>query len=345
MTTEGLPQWPRAGVEPLCPAVIRMEPKDFLVSEILDIEFDGEGEHDWLWIEKEATNTEWLARQLARFTGVVARDVGYAGMKDRNAITRQWFSVRRVSGAGYDWSAFELPGVRVLEIVRHSRKLRRGAHRGNRFELTLKDVQGDAVPALQRIVTQGMPNYFGEQRFGRDGSNIELARALFAGRRLRRDKRSIALSAARSLLFNEILAARINDGSWNSLLPGDYANLAGTGSHFRVEQVDETLARRCRDFDLHPCGPLWGRGAGDAAAPQIERDVAAHYPELSSGLEKMTDVSRRALRVAVADLQWTQESSTVRLQFGLPSGAFATAVLREVFAYSDATVAVRSDVT
>ncbi len=342
MTTEPLPQWRRAGAEPLCAARIRVQPEDFCVDEILQIEFDGQGEHDWLWIEKRATNTEWLARQLSRFAGVVAKDVGYAGLKDRNAVTRQWFSVRRTSGAGYDWSALQLPDVRILDIVRHSRKLRRGAHRGNRFELVLRDLAGDPLPGLQRIKSQGLPNYFGEQRFGHAGGNIEMARSLFGGRRLRRDKRSIALSAARSLLFNDILAARIEEGTWNTLLPGDYANLAGTQSHFRVTELDSVLAQRCVDFDLHPCGPLWGRGAGDAASPEVERRIAAQHSGLCAGLEKMTDVARRALRIGVADLSWTQNADTLHLQFDLSSGSFATAVLREVFDYQDAALLSRS---
>lgn len=341
----GLPAWRRAGAEPLCAAQLRLLPEDFRVTEILDIELDGQGEHDWLWIEKRETNTEWLARQLSRYSGVVARDVGFAGQKDRHAVTCQWFSVRRVSGAGYDWSAFALPGVRIVKVARHSRKLRRGAHRGNHFVLTLKSLQGDPAPGLQRIHAEGVPNYFGEQRFGHHGSNVAMAHSLFGGRRLRRDKRSIAISAARSLIFNDILDARVADGSWNQLLPGDYALLDGTRSHFLVEQPDDTLAVRCRDFDLHPSAPLWGKGAISDTAPAIENTVAARHADLSAGLEKSAEVARRALRVGVGDLGWEQSGDTLRMEFSLPAGAFATAVLREVFAYEDCATRAASVVT
>ncbi|MGB5353285.1 MAG: tRNA pseudouridine(13) synthase TruD [Woeseia sp.] len=338
----GLPDWQRAGDEPRPRALIRVEPEDFRVTEILNIDFDGQGEHDWLWIEKRLTNTEWLARQLSRFAGVVAKDVGFAGQKDRHAVTRQWFSVRRTSGAGYDWSTLDLPGVTILEIARHSRKLRRGAHRGNRFDLVLRDVAGDAEAGLQRIRNEGLPNYFGEQRFGHRGGNIEMARSLFGGRRLRRDKRSLAVSAARSLLFNDILAARVSDKTWNTLLPGDHAVLDGTHSHFEVLELDETLAQRCRDFDLHPSAPLWGKGAATVTAPAAERRVAALHADLAAGLEKLAVVARRALRVRAASLQWERQSDVLRLGFELPSGAFATAVLREVFDYEDSAVRISS---
>ncbi|MBT8097340.1 MAG: tRNA pseudouridine(13) synthase TruD [Woeseia sp.] len=330
-----MPNWRRAGGAPVCQAKIRLAPEDFQVTEIIDIELDGLGEHDWLWVRKTNTNSEWLARQLARFAGIETRDVGFAGHKDRHAVTHQWYSVRRKTGAGYDWDVLHLPGVEVLKVARHSRKLRRGAHCGNRFDLLLRELQGDPQDALQRISGDGVPNYFGEQRFGRAGANISLARSLFGGRRLRRDKRSLALSAARSLIFNDVLAARVSDGTWNQLLPGDYAVLEGSRSHFKVESVDAALTRRCEDFDLHPSGPLWGKGAGMPDSLLIERTVARTHAELATGLEKFTEVARRALRLKVVGLEWALERDNLRMGFDLPSGAFATAVLREIADYKD----------
>lgn len=335
---ESLPPWRRAGGPPACTGLLRATPDDFRVTEQLELDFDGAGEHDWLWLEKRETNTAWLARQLARFAGVPAQDVGYSGLKDRHAVTRQWFSVRRVTGAGYDWDAFSAPAVRILDRARHSRKLRRGAHAANHFEICLREVRGDPDAALRRIGRDGVPNYFGEQRFGRDGGNLELAQLLFAGRRLKREKRSIALSAARALIFNDVLDARIADGTWNCLVPGDTAVLAGTRSHFAVDEPDTTLVARCAAFDLHPSGPLHGREAKPANCPEVERLVIARHAALASGLERHCDAARRPLRAQAAELDWKLRGDALHLSFALPAGSFATSVLREVADYRDASL-------
>jgi len=185
-------------------------------------------------------------------------------MKDRHAVTRQWFSVRRPAGTPADWSALEVEGAQVLEVSRNNRKLRRGAHSGNQFRIVVRgsansdpETSGELVQQRTRtIVEQGVPNYFGEQRFGREGGNLQLAEALFAGKRLKRDKRSFALSSARAWLFNQVLQQRVEAGTWSELQAGDVAALDGSGSIFAVEELDETLEKRCRELDLHPTGPL-----------------------------------------------------------------------------------------
>ncbi|NOX67710.1 MAG: tRNA pseudouridine(13) synthase TruD [Gammaproteobacteria bacterium] len=334
-----MPSWQHSGGRTTATGQLRVEPQDFEVVEIPSFELQGEGEHDYLYIEKTDANTPWVARALARHAAVPVRDVGYAGMKDRRAVTRQWFSVRRPGGVKADWQQLALEGVSVLEIRRHNRKLRRGAHHGNRFKIRIRDLSDpdSTVQArLEAISEAGVPNYFGEQRFGRNGSNIGLAERLFARKRMPREQRSIALSAARALIFNEVLSARVLAGNWNTILAGEVANLDGSGSLFPVTDADTDLQQRCRDFDIHPTGPLWGKGApttiGEVA--EIEMQAAAHHEKLTTGLEKMTDEGRRALRLVVRDLNWEWRADNLVLEFSLFRGGFATAVLREILSYT-----------
>ena len=304
--------------------------------ECCGFKFSGDGEHDYLWIEKTGTNTHWVAECLAKYGGIPVRDVGYAGLKDRHAITRQWFSVRRAGPV--DWGAFSAEGMVILEQKVHRRKLRRGAHSGNSFHIALRsdDIGANLEEIQDRIAVidqSGVPNYFGEQRFGRDGGNIELSRQLFAGRKLSRHKRGIALSAARSLIFNDILDVRVKQGSWNVVLPGELANLDGSASVFAVEEVDDELVARCNAHDIHPSGSLWGIGAPQSAfdVAKLERDVAQSHAETVAGLTSAgVDASTRPLRLRVRDLQWTVEEGVGWLDFSLPKGGYATTVLREI---------------
>jgi tRNA pseudouridine13 synthase len=324
------------GAPPLT-ARLRSAPEDFQVEEMLGYEADGAGEHALLWVEKRGANTDWVARELARFAGVPPVAVGYAGLKDRHAVTRQMFSVQLAGKPDPDWSAFPHAEVRVLSAARHQRKLKRGALRGNRFLLVLREVQGDrgrAEEVLERIALRGVPNYFGEQRFGRGGSNVEQARAMFAGRRVDRDKRSFLLSAARSHIFNEVLAARVERGAWDSPLDGEIWALAGSRSWFGPEAFDATLADRLARGDIHPSGPLWGQGetpAGDVAGA-LENQIAAANAELANGLvAARMDQERRPLRLLPGQLRWRWlEDDALELSFELPAGAYATVVVREV---------------
>ncbi len=319
-------------------ARIRSETGEFLVTEIIDFERTGDGEHDFLWVEKTDANTAWVSRQLARHASVASVDVGYAGLKDRHAITKQWFSVRRPTGDGTDWAIFAAEGVRILEIERHNRKLRRGAHRANSFRIALRSTRIDGMrdeirERMRAIADQGVPNYFGEQRFGRDGGNLELAQVVFAGRRVRRDKRSIAISAARSFLFNQILDARVRGQSWDKLQAGDLANLDGSGSLFSVDELTDELIDRCAARDIHPTGTLWGDGAprttGDVAAAELA--AVAAFEALVTGLQNARiDASSRSLRMPVNDLSLEFDDGVLWLAFSLPKGGFATTVLREL---------------
>lgn len=320
-----LPDWARAHGPPLFSAVIRSNADEFDVTEELAFEFSGDGEHDYLFVEKTNANTEWVSRQLAQHAEVAARDVGFAGLKDRHAVTRQWFSVPRWHSP--DWNRLEHEGVRVLELQRHHRKLRRGAHAGNRFRIVLRGAlsQGDEFEKrLAVIASSGVPNYFGEQRFGRGGGNVALADDWARGKKLPRHKRSFAISTARSYLFNQFLDVRVRERNWDQLLEGDVANLDGTGSVFTVGGLDVDLTRRCEEMDLHPAGPLYGDGSS------VSGVSAAHESWLAALTKARVKPANRSLRLRVADLNWTAADDSLVLGFSLGRGAFATSVLREI---------------
>ena len=326
-----VPDWARVHGPPLFAAAIRQQIEDFVVHELLGFEFSGDGEHDYLHVEKRAANTEWVGRQLAAFADVPARDIGYSGMKDRHAVARQWFSVPRWNQP--DWQQLEIEGVGLLEQQRHQRKLKRGAHQSNFFRIVLR---GDLSTAsgidarLAAIAEEGVPNYFGEQRFGRGGGNLAMADQWAAGKRLPRHKRSIAISSARAFLFNQNLQQRVQQQTWNRLLPGDVANLDGSGSVFTVESVDDDIERRCQVMDLHPAGILWGDGASKAG-------IAEEQLPWCAALENArAKVAHRSLRLRPQAFSWTLDAESLTLEFSLRRGSFATAVLRELAAVSDA---------
>lgn len=339
MTEYALPNWQRAIGEPVLTCRIKKENADFQLSERLGFGLSGDGEHDFLQIEKEGANTSWVASGLARFAAIAVSDVGFAGLKDRHAVATQWFSVRRPAGHRADWLKLDLEGVRVLQVDRHRRKLRRGAHSGNDFRIALRNLTetgGGLRERLMEVRDGGVPNYFGEQRFGHDGGNLALARDLFAGQRLSRGKRSIALSAARSFLFNQILQERVRNGTWNTLLAGDCASLDGSGSFFSIAGIDSELERRSDELDIHPSGALWGAGDLQTAAKvaESEETVVDRFPEFMQGLvNKRVQQARRALRLAVRSFTWERDGDTMWLRFFLTRGGFATAVLREIANY------------
>jgi tRNA pseudouridine13 synthase len=241
-------------------------------------------------------------------------------LKDRHAITRQWFSVPRWNAP--DWDRFELADVTIADVQRHSKKLRRGAHKANRFRIVMRGELPDFAALEQRldaIRRLGVPNYYGPQRFGHNAANIKLADDWAAGKRLPRHKRSIAISSARSYLFNNILGERVEQGTWNSLQPGDLANLDGTGSVFGVDEIDDTLQQRCTAMDIHPAAELAGDGSN-----------CGHEAWQAAFNKARVKAGSRSLRLRVQDLQWDASGDALTLSFALGRGAFATSVLREV---------------
>lgn len=325
---------PRGLGESVLRARIRVELEDFRVDEILGFEPSGAGEHLFLDIEKRGANTAWVAQRLARWAGVVDHAVSYAGLKDRHAVTRQAFTVhlpKRIAPS-LDVLADECE-FRVLGHAWHARKLPRGALRGNRFVLRLRELVGERDPIearLAAIAQRGVPNYFGEQRFGRDGGNLAAARAMFVGRRLPREKRSILLSSARSALFNAVLAERVQRGDWDQGLAGEVWMLDGSHSVFGPEPMNDDLGRRCKELDLHPTGPMWG--AGELRTQDVVRELETRtieaFADLAAGLVAAgLRQERRALRLPVRELTWQWQGADLELGFFLPAGCYATTVL------------------
>ena len=325
--------------QPELSGVIRTHFSDFKVDEKFAFEATGEGEHALLHIKKQNTNTDWLSRQIARLAGVRKVDVSYAGLKDRNAITTQWFSVWLPGKPDPDWTQLNSENVEVLETVRHNRKLRRGSLRGNQFTLNVRDVEGDVSDLKQKMDTiaeDGVPNYFGEQRFGIEGRNLEKAESMFAGKREKdRFKRSIYLSAARSAMFNDVLSQRVKMANWATGMPGDVMLLDNSHSYFLAMDIDDEIVQRLKHHDIHPSGPLWGRGEllskGEVA--ELESLLVNKFEIFDRGLKNARlDQERRSLRLSVDDLQWyfDEENKLLELSFFLPAGGYATAVLREI---------------
>jgi tRNA pseudouridine13 synthase len=338
MSLEAALDPPRAHGAPLGRGRLRSAPEDFVVEEQLGFRPAGSGQHVLLKVRKRDANTQWVARELAAACGCRPGDVGYAGLKDRRALAEQWFTVPQSRLSPEEWPRVRSGGYEVLEAHRHSRKLPRGALAGNRFIIKVRGLEVDdsqLAIRLAAIEKRGVPNYFGPQRFGRAGANLE--RVGGGLRSLGRAERGFVLSSARSLIFNAVLAERVGEGSWERLDAGDLASLDGRGSHFRVEALDESLELRCAQLDIHPTGPLWGSGTPPSGGRvlALEQRVAARFAAACELLAAAAmEQERRSLRLRVRDLRWRREvdaADCVVLEFGLSRGAYATAVLRELF--------------
>ena len=359
---------PQPTLPPIIQATYKATPEDFVVNEVLELDFTGEGEHLWLHVQKSGINTAYLAKLLSEWADIPLRDVGYSGLKDRQALTTQWFSLR-IPKKQLPASQFAPVDIKEHESVTiiaqhwHNKKLGRGTHRANQFVITLRAIEytDDASATaqkqhieqqLQTISANGVPNYFGPQRFGFGGNNIKEALTLFARdaskvlvdtapakkknkrKGVPREQNSMELSAARSLIFNEILAARVRDGSWNTGLTGEVFNLDGSGSIFATEQMDDALRARLASGDIHPTAVMWGTCNDKviSAAADIERDTVQHSAlllQLAAGLEQREiKAQRRALRLPIEALTWRwMDEQTLVLDFTLTTGSFATSVL------------------
>ncbi|PTQ71533.1 tRNA pseudouridine(13) synthase TruD [Pseudomonas sp. GV071] len=329
---------PLAFGEPAGRAVLKATAEDFQVDEVLDIPLAGEGEHLWLWVEKRGLNTEDAARRLAKAAGVPLRMISYAGLKDRQALTRQWFSLHLPGKADPDFTAAQSDSLIIVKTARHKRKLQRGAHSANGFTLRLTQVQGDTAALdarLEQIKAHGVPNYFGTQRFAYQGGNVVQARDFASRQELpdARNVRSRLLSAARSYLFNQVLAARVADGSWQRAQVGDLLAFTDSRSFFPAGEA-ECSDPRLAILDLHPTGPLWGEGPSPAAgsAHELEQSVGEKEPALRDWLVAAGMAhERRILRLPIGGLTWHYpEPDILQLEFVLPAGCFATAVVREI---------------
>ena len=340
---------PYAYGKPEAQATLRTVPEDFCVDEIPGFVPSGEGEHLFLHIRKRNQNTAWVAAQLAKAAGLRADAVSYAGLKDRRAITTQWFSVHLPHRQIPDFSALWNDDIELLAQTWNARKLKRGAHQGNRFGIVLRHVACDRAvleARLAQIAAAGVPNYVGPQRFGHDHANLTAGEQVLAGKPRRRldHRESIALSAVRSAFFNAVLGRRVAEQTWNRKLPGDVLMLEGHSSFFCPDADDAALPARLAALDIHPTGPLPGRGtpAITDEVLALETAVLQSAENLLAGLAHFgVEAQRRALRLKVSNLVWQwqnenrqdengQDNSSLHLAFALPSGAFATSVLREL---------------
>lgn len=333
--------WPSGQGSRVAKAVLRAQPEHFQVEEFLGLAgfpsapasiqvllegepLPGQGEHLCVRLEKRGDNTDYVARELARLSGCQPHDIGFCGLKDRHAVTRQWFSVYRpgmmASDAGFLaalWDRWSLLGV-----CRFARKLRRGEHQANHFNLLLTEIEGEPEQInarLAHIAEVGCPNYFGSQRFGWHGNNLEQACRMKPGRQRGRNRlQGLYFSAARSWLFNEVLAARVADGTWTEALNGEPEAGAVTG-------------------------PLWGDGGTRAGAEQgsLERELVARHPRLEAVFSQTRmKPERRPLVLHPISLSWRWEGAgDLRLMFGLSPGQFATVLLDDVFELNDAAQA------
>ncbi|GKT12790.1 MAG: tRNA pseudouridine13 synthase [Thiomicrorhabdus sp.] len=356
--------------------VYKVVAEDFIVEEQIAYELSGEGEHLWCWVEKRGENTDWVLQQLAKWAGVSPSKVGIAGQKDRHAVTRQWFSIQLPGLINPQESDFKVANVAILKTIRHQRKLQTGGLSGNRFTLNIRNLSGgeDLIQVLQKrltsIKTHGVPNYFGEQRFGIHGRNIKQGIKFLAGglAKVKRNQKSMYLSAIRSWMFNELLSKRLALHNWNKLVKGDVLQLEGSNKWF-LEDASTDLSSRVAQLDLHPTGALYGKGElpTEGSALAIEKEIAGLYQAWITGLECYgVNQDRRALRVLPVDFEWQwlasesgvsdtlseafnkidrvegwQDRPVLKLSFSLRSGSYATMVMRELLAGEDYQVILK----
>ncbi|MGD8783726.1 MAG: tRNA pseudouridine(13) synthase TruD [Thioalkalispiraceae bacterium] len=331
--------FPRAYADPVGQGQIKLSPEDFKVVEKLSFPLSGAGEHLYLQLRKTGQNTLWVVEQLARHFELKKRDIGYAGLKDRHAITTQWFSLLQRPGTKEKLNNFSCEGVELLDVQLSSRKLRKGAIQHNDFTITVRNLdtaEANLTTRLDIITSAGVPNYFDEQRFGRQRQNLLAADKLFHGRlRAKQSKRRLYISAARSWLFNLVLAERIRRACWSTGLNGDVFNLNGSKKYFHQVTMDHELQQRLVEFDIHPTAPLWGEGEllTTGAARELELSALSDWSDWCHQLERARlKQQRRPCRVLPENLhyQYDKKLQQLNLSFRLPAGAYATNVLREI---------------
>ena len=315
---------------------LKAEFADFIVQEELGYPLAGEGEFIAVKVRKTNANTLFVGEQLAKFVGISAKNMSYAGLKDRHAVTEQWFCLHLAGKETPDFSAFECEGVEILEVTRHNRKIRIGALEGNYFELLLRDVEetDELKQRLNQLQAVGFPNYFTEQRFGRDGHNLTQAQRWASGEISVKDrkKRSFYLSAARSEVFNLVVSQRIADQQMQTILSGDYLQLAGSNSFFEVKAEDLVQSQqRLDENDVLLTAPLIGENSLEQKGNEREKAIVAQHENLISLMKKeRMNTARRAMLCKPQDLRWQFEPEGLRLTFFLNSGSYATGLVREL---------------
>ncbi len=329
---------------PLGRAGFKTQPEDFVVEELLGFEPSGVGEHCLLWVEKRNLESNAAAAQLADALGLRRRLVSHCGLKDRHAVTRQWFSLHMPGQPSPEPATLESEELRVLRVTRNTRKLRRGIHQGNRFTIRLRQPDFSVAAAEERwrqISSMGAPNFFGSQRFGNEGRNVEKALAMFRGEFTPSDRllRGLLLSAARSQLFNSVVAERMSRGIWDHALPGEVYGFPDNGTILLLENQRGDERRRFADGMVELTAPLWGVGelhsAGEVRA--LEQEVMSRFPELAAGLEAAgLRQERRVMRLRPLSPEFVSlVGGDLQLSFDLPRGTYATTLLRELAVLDD----------
>ena len=316
-------------------ALLKAECADFVVKEQLGYDMSGDGEFVAVKVRKTDCNTLFVGEQLAKFAGISARNMSYAGLKDRKAVTEQWFSLQMPGQPTPDFSQFSLEGVEILDVTRHQRKIRIGSLQGNHFEILLRNVEetDELKVRLDFLAKNGFPNYFTEQRFGRDGNNLTQA-LRWANGEIKvkdRNKRSFYLSAARSEIFNLIVAKRIELGLAQQVLNGDILQLNGSHSWFVVDESEDLaqLQQRLVQQDVLLTAPLIGEE--EKSAVDFEHEIFAQHQALFDLMrQERMKAARRAILMQPQHFQWQFEPNGLRLQFALPAGSYATALIREL---------------
>lgn len=320
---------------------LKAEFADFIVREELGYPLAGEGEFVAVKVRKTNANTLFVGEQLAKFVGISVKNMSYAGLKDRHAVTEQWFCLHLAGKETPDFSAFECEGVEILEVTRHNRKIRTGALEGNHFELLLRDVveTDELKQRLNQLQEIGFPNYFTEQRFGRDGHNLTQAQRWASGEISVKDrkKRSFYLSAARSEVFNLVVSQRIADQQMQTVLLGDYLQLAGSNSFFEVKAEDLMQSQqRLDENDVLLTAPLIGENSLQQNGNECEEAIVAQHENLINLMKKeRMNAARRAMLCKLQDLRWQFEPEGLRLTFFLNSGSYATGLVRELITLNE----------
>ena len=316
-------------------ALLKAEYADFVVKEQLGYDMSGDGEFVAVKVRKTDCNTLFVGEQLAKFAGISARNMSYAGLKDRKAVTEQWFSLQMPGQPTPDFSQFSLEGVEILEVTRHQRKIRIGSLQGNHFEILLRNAEetDELKVRLDFLAKNGFPNYFTEQRFGRDGNNLTQALRWANGEINVKDrnKRSFYLSAARSEIFNLIVSKRMELDLAQQILLGDVLQLNGSHSWFVVDESEDLaqLQQRLAQQDVLLTAPLIGEE--EKSAVDFEHEIFAQHQALFTLMrQERMKAARRAILMQPQHFQWQFEPNGLRLQFALPAGSYATALIREL---------------
>jgi tRNA pseudouridine13 synthase len=330
--------WPYRFGQPEQSALLKSVPSDFQVFEDLGFMPTGQGEHLFVLVRKTGENTAWVAKLLAEHTGLPLASVSWAGLKDRHAVTEQWFGLHLPGKPDPDLRGLNSDTIQVLQTIRHDKKLRPGTLRGNLFRIYLRDIQQSRELdfRLQQISQQGVPNYFGPQRFGHNGNNLVAAESMFSGRRINdRQKRAIYLSAARSYIFNHVVAARIRENRLQEPILGDCLMFNASDDCLVVDKLikNSNLTQRMEFGELVTTAPLCGAGLSLATRDALawEQSILAGHADWLKALEHagMQQERRRAI-LRTNDLRWRWKDNALELHFSLSSGSYATSLIREL---------------